>query len=81
MEAQILLYNDKNQKVSVFFDPRNNIVQVDGETPTIKGCAAIKNLLDELSDTVTELTGAWATDSRATGFTDTLIREAKNHGK
>jgi len=81
MEARLLLDNGKNQEVTVYFNPKKNVVQVGGETPTIEGCAAIRNLLDELSDTVTELIGTWDTDSRATGFTDVLIKEAKNHGK
>lgn len=81
MEAQLLLYNGKNQKVTVYFNPRKNIVEVGGETPTTEGCAAIKNLLDELSNTVTNLIGAWGTDNYATDSTNTLIREAKNHGK
>lgn len=81
MEARLLLDNGKNQEVTVYFNPRKNVVQVGSETPTIEGCAAIRNLLDELSDTVTELIGTWDTDSRATEFTDVLIKEAENHGK
>lgn len=81
MEARLLLYDGKDQKVTIYFNPRKNVVQVNGNPPTTKESAAIKNLLTELSDTVTTLIGTWDTDGRATEFVDNLVKEAKNHGK
>lgn len=81
MEAQLICYNGKNDGVTIFFDPKNNIVQVNGEPPTTKESAAIKNLLTELSDTVTTLIGTWDTDGRATEFVDNLVKEVNNREK
>lgn len=81
MEALLLCLDGKNDSVAVYFDPKNNIVQVNGESPTTKESAAIKNLLTELSDTVTTLIGAWDTDGRATEFVDNLVKEVNNREK
>lgn len=81
MQALLLCHDGKNDSVAVFFDPKNNIVKVNGELPTIENSAAIKNLLTELSDTVTTLIGTWDTDGRATEFVDDLVKEVNNREK
>ena len=54
---------------------------MNGKLPTTKDSAAIKNLLTELSDTVTTLVGAWDTDGRATEFVDNLVKEVNDREK
>lgn len=81
MKALLLCHDGKNDSVAVYFDPRNNVVKVNGEPPTTKDSAAIKNLLTELSDTVTTLIGAWDTDGRATEFVDKLVKEVNDREK
>ncbi|QHJ78739.1 MAG: hypothetical protein [Bacteriophage sp.] len=81
MRALLLCYDGKNDSVAVYFDPKNNTVQVNNEPPTTEDSAAIKNLLAELSDTVTTLIGAWDTDGRATEFVDNLVKEVNSREK
>ncbi len=81
MKALLLCHDGKNDSVAVYFDPKNNVVKVNGEPPTTKDSAAIKNLLTELSDTVTTLVGAWDTDGRATEFVDNLVKEVNDREK
>lgn len=81
MKALLLCHDGKNDSVAVYFDPRNNVVKVNGKPPTTKDSAAIKNLLTELSDTVTTLIGAWDTDGRATEFVDNLVKEVNDREK
>ncbi|QHJ82697.1 MAG: hypothetical protein [Caudoviricetes sp.] len=81
MKALLLCHDGKNDSVAVYFDPKNNVVQVNGNPPTTEDSAAIKNLLTELSDTVTTLVGAWDTDGRATEFVDNLVKEVNNREK
>lgn len=81
MKALLLCHDGKNDSVAVYFDPRNNVVEVNGKPPTTKDSAAIKNLLTELSDTVTTLIGAWDTDGRATEFVDNLVKEVNDREK
>ncbi|QHJ83294.1 MAG: hypothetical protein [Caudoviricetes sp.] len=81
MKALLLCHDGKNDSVAVYFDPKNNVVKVNGKPPTTKDSAAIKNLLTELSDTVTTLVGAWDTDGRATEFVDNLVKEVNNREK